>query len=182
MGGVFLVAKDTVETVLAEQLREEAVLRKIVRGPKLSEDRSADILAVAFVGISAARPDGDEGPAEVGIGNVAIGGVGGSDHVVLKVLQQIDVNRRVVAVRAADQVLPAPLVSLAVVGELDAYAIVPKRLLEVNVEGIPVFELRGGRAVDQIVIEIENRRVGQRGVSVLAVLVIGQVRVDGIRA
>jgi len=52
---------------------------------------------------------------------------------------------------------PPFCVFLAVETRLDAEPIVERRLGDVDVGGVPVFELRFGRAVDQVVVEVEER-------------------------
>src|SRR5208283_939398 len=129
------------------------------RGPQFAKEHPANILAVALVGAATAGATGDEGAAEVRICDAAVAGVVRPDNEVLEILQDVDIERRrPTADRIVEKALTARYVFLAVVGQLDAHAVIPKRLGDVDVVGGPLLELRCGRTVDQIVVEIEDRR------------------------
>src|SRR5207253_895439 len=101
-----------------------------VRRAQLAKERCARVFAVAAIGVATRRVAAAKnvGPAEVGIGRRETVGAGNGVEV-QKVLQDIDRDRRI----ATEERLAAALVLLAVIRELDAEAVTPERLREVEI-------------------------------------------------
>lgn len=145
----------------AEQFCEKAFCKEI-RGAQLAENLGACIGALAVVGAARSGVRGNIGPAEVGI-----------CRAVLKGLRDVDRDRG----HPTQEALTATTVLLIIVGEVETDAIVEGGLAEVEIIGVPVFIFRLCGAIDQFVIKIEDRRIQQRFVFILTVLITRQSRV-----
>ena len=139
--GALEVAVNPRDRVLAEMAEQAGFLREIQGGV----GGRAESLAAVVGEIVADGIGGEIRPAEVGV-----------DRAVHEPALHIDVDRRRVE---ADDAGVGAILFLLVVGDFEAERVFEKRLAEARVEGVELGGLTLVGAVEQRVVEIEDRRI-----------------------